>query len=191
MVFISLRVSGVISIILCRFKIVKTIMMKMKLFLMVVSIFASASIHAQNSISLYEFQYHFDNDAKKYNAFLFRNQDGTGFIRVRFNNKAIVIDNWQRWDSLLFCQLPPALRFTVTTSLCEDAVRPWTDSYHPHPPFPPLEGTPIPISLQVLVLLPKARVFDLVSSTFMCFLYCLSYLAIYLSLHVCSSLFCF
>ena len=94
---------------------------------------------------------------------------------------------FKRWDSLLFSQSPWALRFTMETSWHEDTVRPTNQRDHPHPPFPPFLGTPIPISLHVVVLLPNLSSQDLVSSTFICFLYMLSYLAIYFNLRVYSS----
>ena len=50
------------------------------------------------------------------------------------------------------------------------------------------EGTPMPMSLHVVVAQPNLRSLDFVSSTFICFLSILSFLAIYLSLWVYSSL---
>lgn len=46
--------------------------------------FATSSIRAQ--VSLFEFTYHYGGDTTAYNAFLMRNQDGTGFFRVRYTD---------------------------------------------------------------------------------------------------------
>jgi hypothetical protein len=59
--------------------------------LLVILIFCSISTYCQ---SLFEFDYHFDIDNKRepYNAFMLRNDDGTGFMRVRFRE-----DDTQPW----------------------------------------------------------------------------------------------
>ena len=71
-------------------------------------------------------------------------------------------------------QLTFSFRFKMTTSWHEETVRPKDQPNQPHPPGPlfPLPEllTPIPISWQVLVLLPNAKSLDLDSSTFICFL---------------------
>lgn len=59
--------------------------------LLVILIFCNISSYCQ---SLFEFDYHFDIDNKRenYNAFMLRNDDGTGFMRVRFRE-----DDTQPW----------------------------------------------------------------------------------------------
>src|ERR1700712_3751585 len=41
---------------------------------------------AQTTTTLYEFEYHFAQENKVYKAFLSRNKNATGFIRLAFNN---------------------------------------------------------------------------------------------------------
>src|ERR1700712_1579560 len=41
---------------------------------------------AQTTTSLYEFEYHFPQENKVYKAFLSRNKNATGFIRLAFKN---------------------------------------------------------------------------------------------------------
>jgi hypothetical protein len=61
----------------------KRLIMKIKALIIILCTFCvSSSINAQ--VSLYEFTYHYGNDTTAYNAFLLRNQDGTGFFRVRY-----------------------------------------------------------------------------------------------------------
>lgn len=70
--------------------------MSIKRFLLFISVICSSAAHAQYSI--YEFNYHFDenNHREEYNAFMVRNADGTGFMRVSFldeeTKKPIIIE---------------------------------------------------------------------------------------------------
>ncbi len=69
--------------------------MKIKVYIIILNIFCViSSIHAQ--ISMYEFRYHFGKDTSEYKAFVLRNHDGTGFIRVNYfdhiNNTPVLVD---------------------------------------------------------------------------------------------------
>ncbi len=56
------------------------------LLVMLCAIFFTPSVHSQTS--LYEFDYRFVNDTTEYKAFLVRNLDATGFLRISFRNHA-------------------------------------------------------------------------------------------------------
>lgn len=70
--------------------------MSFRLFLLICAVICSSSGFAQPSI--YEFEYHFDigKISEKYSAFMVRNGDGTGFMRVKFiddeTNKPVIVD---------------------------------------------------------------------------------------------------
>ncbi|MBS1750700.1 MAG: caspase family protein [Bacteroidetes bacterium] len=67
-----------------------------RLFLLICAVICSSSGFAQPSI--YEFDYHFNigKNSEKYSAFMVRNGDGTGFIRVNFiddeTHKPVIVD---------------------------------------------------------------------------------------------------
>lgn len=56
----------------------------------------SSTVKAQSTTTtLYEFQYHFLPENKTYNALLFRNKNGTGYIRIRYNdsyNQPVIVE---------------------------------------------------------------------------------------------------
>ena len=75
--------------------------------LLIILLSLSICNFANAQLSLFEFTYHFEKDKHDFKAFILRNEDGTGFIRVRFideagdNKPALVdMDLYEHYDTL-------------------------------------------------------------------------------------------